>query len=190
VLIGMSAIAPELCRLLYGSAWDPVIPVMRILGFAGAAVAVNLYTTPLLIAVGRPGWLFRFYVAEAAINLVTAALVVQHGIVAVAIAFVVRSYLTLPLTIFLANRTIGTTWIGLLRWIVGPLASSLLMFISVVCLRRTLPLSDLPMLITLICTGALVYMLSMLIVGRATLRRFHTLAQVLRRRPSTEGSLS
>jgi O-antigen/teichoic acid export membrane protein len=189
VLIGMSAIAPELCRTLYGNAWEPVIPVMRILGFSGAAVSLSLYTTPLMIAVGRPGWLFRYYLAEALINLVTAALVVRHGIIAVAIAFVVRSYLTLPLTIALANRTIGTTWFELLRLIARPLASSLLMFIAVHYARRVLPLSQVPMLFTLICAGALVYMLAMFLIGRDTLRRFYALMQELRRRPGTPGSI-
>jgi O-antigen/teichoic acid export membrane protein len=180
VFLGLSAVAPELCVTLYGSHWQPVIPAMQILGFAGAAMSLAIYTGPLLIAVGRPDWFLRFSLVETAINLVAAAIVVKYGIVAVAIAYVVRSYLIVPLILVMTSRVVGAAWFELLRLITAPTVASLLMFGATFYLRRSLALPPWLMLIILVTAGASVYLAGMWMFGRSTLHRIFAMVQSVR----------
>ncbi len=180
VFIGLSAVAPELCLTLYGPEWRPVIPAMQILGFSGAAIAIGMYTPPVLIAMGRPELLLRFSLAEAAINLVSAALAVKFGIVTIAYAYVIRSYVVVPLTIAITRRLIGTTWAQVLRRAIAPCTASLLMFVVVAAARSVLVLPPALMLVLLVSLGALTYLAGMWVLGRTTLERLVTIAQVAR----------
>lgn len=182
VFIGLSAVAPELCVALYGPRWEPVIPVMQILGFAGTAMSLAIYVSPLLIAVDRPDLLLYFSLAETVINLGVAALTVQHGIVAMGFAYVVRSYLIVPLILYLASRVIGARWLDLLRLTAAPTFSALAMFGVTYALRRALPLPPWPMLLALVSCGALVYLAGMWLLGRSTLQRLLGMLQSLRAR--------
>jgi O-antigen/teichoic acid export membrane protein len=180
IFMGLSAIAPELCITLYGSDWGPVIPPMQILGFAGVALAITIYTAPMLVALGKPNWFLGYTLVETVVNFLAVAFVVRYGIVAVAVAYAVRSYLVLPLSIAMSNRLLGTTTFQLLRRLAAPTLASLVMFAAVSGLRRVVPLPPTLSLLVLVGTGAMTYVAVMWIVGRQTVLRLHALARQLR----------
>jgi O-antigen/teichoic acid export membrane protein len=180
VFVGLSAVAPELCTTLYGPEWRPVIPAMQVLGFAGAGIAISMYTPPVLIAVGKPELLLRFSLAEAVLNVSSAAISVQFGIVGIAYAYVLRSYVVVAMTAGLMRRSIGTSWPHVLRRVVAPCTASLLMFVVVTGTRSLLLLPPPLMLVLLISLGALTYLAGMWVMGRTTLERLVTIAQVAR----------
>jgi O-antigen/teichoic acid export membrane protein len=181
IFFGMSAVARELCIALYGSRWEPVIPAMQVLGFAGTAICLGIYTPALFVAIGRPDWLMRFSILETVVNLATALLVVRFGILWVAIGYVARAYLMVPVLIVLTNRILKTTWMQMLQTLAAPTAASLAMFGVVFLVRRELPLPPVLTLIVLVSTGALVYLAAMFLLGRSTLRSMLAIAQTLRR---------
>jgi O-antigen/teichoic acid export membrane protein len=145
-------------------------------------MSLAIYVSPLLIAVDRPDLLLYFSLAETVINLGVAALTVKHGIVAMGYAYVVRSYLVVPLILYFASKVIGARWHQLLRLTAAPTLSALAMFGATYALRHALPLSPWPMLLALVSCGALVYLAGMWLFGRATLQRLLGMLQSLRGR--------
>jgi hypothetical protein len=99
----------------------------------------------------------------------------------VAVGYVARAYVMVPVLIVLTNRILKTTWLQMLQTLAAPTAASLLMFGVVFFVRRALPLPPVLMLIVLVSTGALVYLAAMFLLGRSTLRSMLAMAQTLRR---------
>lgn len=178
IFIGLSAVAPELCLTLFGAKWAPVVPAMQVLGLVGVAMSVSIYLAPVLISVGRPEALLTFSLIETALNLTASAVAVRWGIEAVAIAYVARSYLILPLILYLTARAIGTDTTRVLRSLFAPTAASLVMLAAVWAMRRAVP--SLPVagsLALMVVVGALVYLAALWLFGRASVMRVVTIAR-------------
>ena len=181
VFVGLSAVAPELCVTMFGAKWAPVVPAMQILGLAGVAMSIAIYTAPVLISVGKPSWLFQFTLAETVINVAAAAIAVRFGIVAVAIAYVVRSYVALPLVLAVTQRALGTRSLRVLRLVFPPGFSSLLMFAVVALVRGLLPsLPAAARLVLLVTAGGATYLGAMWLLGRRTMERVMSMLRLHR----------
>lgn len=93
---GVIAIAPELTRALFGNQWDSSVPVMRVLAIAGLLQSIMFVNGTVLKSLGKPGWRLAIMSATAGMLVLSFAIAVQWGIVAVATAVVVVTYLTAP----------------------------------------------------------------------------------------------
>lgn len=102
--LGLIVIAPEATRLLFGSKWDPSVPVMRVLALAGLLQSVMFVNGVLMKALGKPSWRFAITTFEAGVTVVAFLISVRFGIVAVATAYVVVGYAFAPITLYATHR--------------------------------------------------------------------------------------
>ncbi len=172
IFVGMSAVAPELCLTAFGARWAPVIPAMRILGLSGVAIAISAFTAPVLVAAGKPTWLFYSSVIEAALSVTTSITAAHWGLWAIAAGFVLRSYLLVPVALYMAHRSLGIRAAEVAKVVMRPVAATLIMAGSVAALRGLCSSWSPPArLLFLAPAGALTYLSVMALIARPTFDR-------------------
>lgn len=168
IFIGMSAVAEETCLLLFGDAWAPVIPAMRILGFAGISMVVSIYVAPVLLGTGKPQWLFRYTAFETIVSVIAASLALPFGVEGVCLAYVARSFVMVPIALRMMALAIGVVPRAVLMRIWPPVLSAFTMFVVLSLTRSVIaPLPMVARLLALVLMGVASYVLCMLVVGRS-----------------------
>ncbi len=165
--LGASVTAPEVIRLMFGSGWSDSVPVMQILALAGLVQAVLFAPGVVMKALGKPSWRLAIIALITTTNLVTFLIVVRHGIVWMAAAFTIVSYVLAPVTLMAARRLLDTDAKTLVRQIIAPLGASILM-VGAVLISRHLT-SDLDLVwrtSVLVGTGVVVYCSAILMLAR------------------------
>jgi PST family polysaccharide transporter len=181
VFVGMAAVATELCLTLFGAKWEPAIPAMSVLGFSGIAVAVSAFNIPILIATGRPTWLFHLSVIEAVVSVASSVLAARWGLLAVAVAYVLRSYLLAPIGLLYVRGSLGIQIARITRSIGPPALASVAMVAAVMLFRGLCSTWSAPVrLVLLTLVGAATYMSIMMVVARPTVERLLRLARGVR----------
>jgi PST family polysaccharide transporter len=159
VFIGMAALAPELIELAFGPKWAPAVPVMQVLAFIGVLHANTFFNSSVLIAIGEPRKALAVGVINTVSNVVAFAIAVQWGIVAVALAYVIRGYLLWPISILMVRHFLHFSVRGYLRLFLVPLACSLAMggFLLVAKAPLGSLLGGFALLVSLTLLGAILY---------------------------------
>jgi O-antigen/teichoic acid export membrane protein len=178
IFVGMAVVASELCVVLFGAKWSPAIPAMSVLGFSGMAVAVSAFNVPVLIATGRPAWLFYLSVIEAVVSVASSILAARWGLLAVAIGYVVRSYVLVPVGLLLLRKSLGVSIARVARLVCAPALASVLMVGVAFSLRAALASRDPAVrLVVLTVASAATYLTVMAIASRSTVERLIHLAR-------------
>jgi O-antigen/teichoic acid export membrane protein len=94
--LGVALLAPELVVVFFGEKWTPSIPVMQIMAFIGILHSTTYFNATVLLSIGKPFLLFGVNLINALVNVIAILIAVRWGIVAVAIAYVLRAYLLAP----------------------------------------------------------------------------------------------
>ena len=105
--IGITIFSPEIVNLSLGADWQASIPVIRILTFIGIIQAIYYFNGTVLVSMGKPNWRLLIYLVNTAVNLISFLIVVRWGIVAVASAFVLRSYILSPIPLLALKKLIS-----------------------------------------------------------------------------------
>jgi len=178
IFIGMAAVASELCVVMFGAKWSPVIPAMSVLGFSGIAVAVSAFNVPVLIATGRPAWLLYLSIVEAVVSIASSILAARFGLLAVAVAYVARSYLLVPVGLLLVRRSLGVSIARVASSLYAPAVASAVMVGVVLSLRLALASYGPSLrLVVLVVASAATYVMVMALTARSTVERLVELAR-------------
>ena len=125
--LGVVVFAPELIVFLFGEQWIPSTVAMQILAFEGIVLSISLFHKSVFMSMGKPSWNVKVILLNATANLVACLVAVRYGITAVAIAYVISSYLIFPVSQWAVNKLIGIKLVTYLRQFVTPLVSSAIM---------------------------------------------------------------
>ena len=186
--IGLALVAQEAVPLIFGPEWTQSGPVAATLFLIGPVLTVQVASGALINATGHPGITLRFRLMTMIVHVVgfVIAVSVFGSIVAVAAAFVIGSYLMLPVNLYILRR-----WGGIaigdmfrqLRW-VG--LSTALMAAAVLGVRFTLlgSVSKFGLLIVEIAAGIVVFTAALAFFERALL--VETVTIVLQALPGGE----
>ena len=136
--LGVVIFAPELIVTLFGEQWIPAIVPMQILALEGILLAVSLFHKSVFMSMGKPSWTVRISLLHATANLIACSIAVRWGIVAVATAYVISSYLVFPVSQWAVNRLIKLELMTYLRQFVTPILSSAIMVGAIVIARHLL----------------------------------------------------
>ena len=136
--IGISIVASEFVPAVYGPNWMPSIPVMQVLAFIGILHSVFYFNTAVIVAAGRPTWRLGLVLMNAVSNVIAFAIAVRWGIVAVALAYVIRGYLLSPVALLAVRHLIRIDPKTYLRQYVPPVIASLAMVALVSALKYVL----------------------------------------------------
>ena len=186
--IGLALVAPELIPLIFGAQWAESGPVAAVLFLVGPAYSFQGFGTSLLMAAGRPDVVLRFRFVNMVTTVIGFAIAVPFGIVAMAVSFVIRGYLMVPLQLYLQRRYADIPSGEYLRRLAVPTAATLLMALAVIGVRLLLgeQLAVLPLLLLSVVTGAVVYTAAIVVMDRPLLGDvLHVASQAL---PGGEGA--
>jgi PST family polysaccharide transporter len=163
-------VAPELIAVLFGRKWNDSGPVAAILFMIGPVLAVQSFSGSLLNAAGHPAVVFRFRLITAVTNVVgfLIAVLVFRDVIAVAVAFVLRGYLLLPLNLYLVRKHVGIPIAKYLLQMRGIAISTLAMAGAVLAVKLALggQLANVVLLILEVLVGAVVFAIVLVLVER------------------------
>ena len=120
--IGLSIIAQEVIVVFFGQKWAASGPVAATLYLIGPVLTLQVFSGSLINAAGYPNITLRFRLITTVVHVTgfVIAVTVFKDIVAVAAAFVIGSYLLLPLNLYLQHKYAGIAiaeHLWQLRWI-------------------------------------------------------------------------
>lgn len=170
---GMAALSEEIIIVVFGAKWLPAVPTMRILILIGILHSLYYVNSSVILGYGKPSWRMLLDALNAATNLLAFFIVARWGIVAVAVAYVIRGYVTAPLPLLAVKRLIGFQFSEYFKCMIPALAGSGLMFIVVYVMHMMLKNHlGVPILtVCLISVGALVYFVVILLISPQSLKR-------------------
>jgi PST family polysaccharide transporter len=165
--LGVAALAPELVQVLFGSKWQPSIPVMQVLAFIGILHSMIYFNSTVMMAKGKPSWRFGVNCLNAVINVIAFALVTRWGIVAVALAYVISGYLVFPISIYLVRKLIPLQIITYLCQYIIPLTGTLVMIMTIWGVKQLFGglMNSVSFLIVEIGMGAIAYLLTIYLIA-------------------------
>lgn len=173
VFIGMAVVAPQLVPLLYGEQWLPSVPVMQVLAFVGMVQALSFYAGTTVLAMGRPSWLLKVSALSAAVTVLAFLFAVRWGIVAMAAAYTISSYLMLPILLLLVRKLILIRASAYLMNVSGPLLGAAVMGAVLLLLRVLLEghVTSRDLLVIQVVVGIVTYGVILLLTARPLLNR-------------------
>lgn len=166
-IFGMVAIAPTLIAIIpkYGK-WEPALPLLYLFGINVIFSAVSTTFTNVLFALGRPKIVLNFMVFwTIATWLLIYPLVKTFGFVGVGIASALVASTSLA-TIYFASREVKVK-IGIN--VVGPLIASVVMFVYMQAVIKTLGMS-IGWLIFTILSAVIIYFIASWLIFRNHLK--------------------
>ncbi|MEW5858966.1 MAG: MOP flippase family protein [Cyanobacteriota bacterium] len=170
--LGVAVLAPELVQVLFGSKWQPSIPVMQVLAFIGILHSMIYFNSTVMMAKGKPSWRFGVNCLNAVINVIAFAVVTRWGIVAVALAYVISGYLVFPISLYLVRKLIPLQIITYLRQYIIPLTGTLVMVMTIWGARHLFGglMNSVTFLIVGIGIGAIAYILTIFLIAPKVFR--------------------
>jgi O-antigen/teichoic acid export membrane protein len=125
--IGFGVLAPDAVPAIFGDQWIVSGQMVQIFSLMAIPYVVNSFTGPLLMTLGKAKTLRTFAIAQVISTTVFVASAAPFGLIAVAWALVMRSYLALPFQLWMVRRASGVTSRDLLSVMAAPFMASLIM---------------------------------------------------------------
>jgi PST family polysaccharide transporter len=138
IFFGLAALAPELLPGLLGDKWIPSIPVMRVLAFVGVLFSISYFYGSVIMAMGKPDWAMKISFINAVTSILAFLVAVRWGIVAVAVAFLLRVLVEFPIPLWATHKLIHLDMATYFGKYVAPLSGSLVMVAVLVGAREFL----------------------------------------------------
>ncbi len=168
-IIGFAVVAPDAITLIFGEQWAESARIARLLGLMAVPFTLNYFAGPALAALGRSDSLARLAALQLALTIGLSLAAAPFGLMAVAGAYVLRAYLTLPVQIWLFRRHSGIGFRALASavlpafWMALVMAGALLLLEHFAGSRFE---HRVAYLACMLVTGAAVYGLSLLLFAR------------------------
>ena len=99
-LVGFGVIAPALVPLVFGDKWQDAGQLGQVFAFMAVPFTLNFFASPVLTAMGNAHRQRTLAVIQLVLTVALTLAALPYGLMAIAIAYVVRAYLTLPLQIY------------------------------------------------------------------------------------------
>jgi O-antigen/teichoic acid export membrane protein len=195
---GLAAVATPALAVTLGPSWSAATPVFAILALAVPFRLIPMLDPGLLLALGLPDAMLKNRLAGLGIVALFLTVGALHmGLTGIAAAWVAAAPTVWILTAAWNCRRLGWPLSSLLRVVVRPLATSILMYLSVIALEHELVAREVPSVLRLaleMAVGAVIYAVVTRCIDRPTFMEGWLLARDLLRRsaPNTanEGTVS
>jgi O-antigen/teichoic acid export membrane protein len=179
--LGLALVAPELIVVVFGRRWEESGPVAAVLFLIGIVWSFSNWIGAAINGAGHPEVTFRFRLISTVVNVIGffIAAVLFQSIVAVAIAFVLRGYLLLPLHVHWLRRYVGVPVRSLVGQLRGVMLASLATAVAVLAVKFTIATDVHPAVLlgTETIAGGLVYLVTFWLVDRRLLTEMVSVAR-------------
>jgi O-antigen/teichoic acid export membrane protein len=126
-LFGLGVLSNEIVALLFGPKWAGAGDLVKILALMAVPIVLNSFGGHALAALGRSATIARIATVQAALTLMFSLLAAPYGLRWIAVAYVLRAYLTLPYFLGQLQRETGIAGLSTLRAVMPPFVASVLM---------------------------------------------------------------
>jgi len=99
--------SPILIPQLVGTEWRLSVVVLQIFCMAGALECVLFFNGTLMISMGKPHWKLAIGLINVTLNTLGYLFFYSYGIVAFAVVYTIRAYLTAPLSLIFVKKLIS-----------------------------------------------------------------------------------
>src|SRR3546814_11459197 len=106
--------------MIFGEKWHDAGTLAQVFAFIGIPFALNYFASPVLGAMGDSGKQRTLAIVQLVTTIALTLLALPHGLLWVAVAYVVRSYLTLPLQILFLRQASGIRFTDTWAAVRGP----------------------------------------------------------------------
>jgi O-antigen/teichoic acid export membrane protein len=155
---GFGALARDVVPLIFGPKWLLSIGVIHMLALLAPAQVQAWFAGPALAARGRPDVTSKFATMQLVGTTIFSLLAVKFGIVALAGAYVARSYLTLPVQLKMFESATGVTRRRIAETVGPPLIAAAIMTGGVLVGRQLLiEIPPVLRVISLVIIGGIIY---------------------------------
>ncbi|MFC3786564.1 O-antigen/teichoic acid export membrane protein [Sphingopyxis italica] len=184
-LVGFGALAPIAIPTVFGAKWAEAGELAQIFAFMALPFTLNFFASPSLSVLGAARSLISLSTTQLVLGVALTLAALPFGLFAVAVSYVGRAYLTLPMQIWLLRRASGIRPIDSLRAVGPPLVASSLMGVALAIAMRLLGdhFAGWQALLLLIAIGALFYGAALLAISGTWRNRLLSLSRQLRKSP-------
>jgi O-antigen/teichoic acid export membrane protein len=191
LLLGYAALAEEIIKVIFSEQWAGTGKISQVLALMIVPFVFNYISPGMLAAVNKPGAITKVAALQLALTILFTWLALPWGLVGIAAAYALRSYLTLPYQQYQLKRFVNIPVLTALSKPLVPLLVALFMAAVVWSLRPVLfGIYDNLwfVVITGSFIGAVIYVSGILIFGRSLVAPIITQAQpilnrILKRKP-------
>ncbi len=141
LMCGMMVVARPFVLTIFGPKWEAVIPVLQILCFVGVKQPIGSTTGWIYQAKGRTDWMLRWNFVSMIITLIAFIIGIRWGIIGVATAYAIRSYVIWYPAITIPGRLINLTFWEFFKNVADVFACSIGMSLFVWQLGNWMPTS-------------------------------------------------
>jgi O-antigen/teichoic acid export membrane protein len=135
-LVGFGILSSDVVPLVFGEKWQEAGELGRIFAFMAIPYTLNYFASPVLTAMGNAHRQRTLAIIQLVLTVILTCLALPYGLMAVAIAYVIRAYLTMPIQIYFLKEASGIDAGATLDAIKAAfLASSLMGLLLVVSLQ-------------------------------------------------------
>lgn len=167
--LGVSAVARELIMLLFGAQWESSAIILEVLGFGGVVLTLSVMSGAVLSALGRARDFLAVEILSAVVGFGLLVLLSRLSLVWMAAAFALREAVAAAVYVRLLKSMLQLTARDYLACFLPCLVAAAAMWGTVIFLDASVDLPLLPLLLVKIATGAAVYIIIMLVLGRSLL---------------------
>jgi PST family polysaccharide transporter len=173
----------RLIPALFGVQWVESVPVLQLLMVSSCVHSINSFSSPLLLALGRARTVFRLNIINVTLNIIGLLIAIRWGVVAVALAFALRSILMFPADFYFLHRYADISYKHLLSRMKGHLAGLLAIVLTILASNKYLyELSDWTVMSFQYLASATAYLLVLFILDRALCLRISDFLLIVVRR--------
>jgi O-antigen/teichoic acid export membrane protein len=137
-LVGFGALAPVAVPTVFGDKWHEAGELAQVFAFMAVPFTLNFFASPSLSVLGGSRSLISLSTTQLVLGVILTLASLPYGLFAVAISYVGRAYLTMPLQVFLLQRVSGIRFADTLRAVGSPLIASSVMGIALAIAMRLL----------------------------------------------------
>lgn len=174
-MVGMLSIAHVLIPTVFGENWIAGVPVLRILCLAGVFGTMEVYDMIVIKSVGSASVFFRLETIKRLISLVLVVLVVQFGMIWLAVVFTTLIFAGLVLNSFYVNKLLGISFYDRILYAYRPVLAGIIMWLAVYIVNVVWQSNGILVLVALIFTGVSAYGMVNFLINRSYIRSLMSL---------------
>jgi O-antigen/teichoic acid export membrane protein len=180
--VGISVLAGPIIILLFGQRWLPGEPLLILLALEMLQAFYVIFFAPCWRALGRPELTLMLSLVYAISGLAILLLLARFGLEAAVLGWVLRSFLLLPLQVFLFRRILDVPYSRILAPLVAPGIAVGAMAIAVAALVWSLQgkIGNTELVVLAVLSGMVVYGIGIAVLARDLLKFVVKLPHLMR----------
>lgn len=154
---GLVVLSPDLIHILMGDKWADAAPVLSILAVAGFNTNMMQYNFNIMMIQRKTHWITVICFTEAALNMLLLITFAHHGLTWLAMAYVGKTIVMLPIVSKLALKLLGLKFSEYLRNMLPHVVVAIVMALCIGYLRHVMHLNAVSNIALLVPVGAVIY---------------------------------